>query len=147
VGIIDFDVHFGNGIASMVAGSPDIRYTSLHELGIFPNDGDPGLQGDLKNVFNVGVPYGCKGDAYLKLLEEKSLPFIKEFEPDLVIVSAGYDALGGDPLANINLKPVDYGQITRLIKENFGAVVFGLEGGYSLEGLPHALKSTILEYC
>ena len=131
----------------MVSSSPEIRYTSLHEIGIFPNEGDPGLQGEIKNVFNVGVPYGCKGDEYLKLFEENALPFIKQFEPELVIVAAGYDALGGDPLANVNLKPVDYGRITRLIKDNFGAVVFGLEGGYGLDKLPLALKSTILEYC
>lgn len=147
IGIIDFDVHFGNGIASLAAEYPQIRYTSLHELGIFPNEGDPGINGNLKNVLNIGVPYGCKGDAYLSLFEEKAVPFIKEFEPELVIVSAGYDALGLDPLANINLMPTDFGRITSKIRETFGACVFGLEGGYSLEGLPQALKSTILAYC
>ena len=80
----------------------------------------------------------------MSLLESQALPFLKEFHPELVIVCAGFDALMDDPLADINLVPLDYRMISEKISAEFGPVVFGMEGGYDLATLPLALKATIM---
>ena len=77
------------------------RYASLHQLGVFPYGGEETITGSLNNICNVGVPYGCKWNAYEPLLEGRAIPFLREFEPDLLIVSAGYDALASDTLADV----------------------------------------------
>ena len=146
VGIIDFDVHFGNGVADLVAGSENIRYTSLHQYGIFPNEGKEGeIDG---NILNIELPLGTDGKTYFPLFKEKAIPYIKDFNPDMLIVCAGYDALAKDPLADMNLQPKDYGQLAKYIKETFGdtPTLYGLEGGYDLETLPLALQETITAY-
>ena len=74
------------------------------------------------------------------------MPFLKEFDPDLVIVSAGYDALASDELANVQLVPDDYRWISEILIKNFGATVFGLEGGYNLRDLPLAVEQTLAPY-
>eukprot|EP01035_Chromulina_nebulosa_P028590 gene28590-37775_t len=142
IGIIDFDVHYGNGVADLIKSSTKIRYTSIHELGIFPI-GRGGTQetGDNGNILNIPLKYGAKFDVYEKLLREKAIPFIKEFNPELVIICAGYDALSSDELSNILLKPDDYQSISEILKESFGSsILFGLEGGYNLRDLPLAMK-------
>ena len=80
------------------------------------------------------------------MLQERAVPFLKEFNPDLVIVSAGYDALASDELANVQLVPDDYRLIAEILRENFGATVFGLEGGYNLRDLPLAVEQTLSPY-
>jgi len=151
IGIIDFDVHYGNGVADLVANSSDIRYTSLHQMNIFPNEGSPEYRGLHDNILNIEVPYACQGENYLRLFQEKAIPFIKEFNPDLVIVCAGYDALASDPLADISLQPKDYNTISTIIKDSFSAsttpVLYGLEGGYDVVNLPLALRESILPFC
>ena len=87
VGILDFDVHYGNGVADLVKSNNKIRYTSLHELNIFPlGRGGEEETGDFGNILNIPVKYGAKFDLYEKLLREKAIPFIKEFNPELVII-------------------------------------------------------------
>ena len=146
IAIIDFDVHFGNGVADLVSSNPKIRYSSMHQYGIFPNEGKGGFHGDNNNIFNIELPPNCNGSSYLPLFENKLIPFLKEFDPELVIVCAGFDAMAGDPLANMNLEPTDYRLISQKIKDSFGPVLFGLEGGYDLERLPLGLKESILPY-
>lgn len=87
VGILDFDVHYGNGIADLVKSNPKIRYSSIHELGIFPmGRGGTEETGDFNNILNCPVKYGSKFAAYELLLREKAIPFIKSFDPQLVII-------------------------------------------------------------
>jgi acetoin utilization deacetylase AcuC-like enzyme len=93
VAILDFDVHFGNGISDLVCENPNIRYTSLHQEGIFPYRGKVEEVGPIGNIRNVPLPGGTKWDTYEPALVEKAIPFLKEFDPELVIVSAGYGAL------------------------------------------------------
>ena len=146
IGIIDFDVHFGNGVADLVAGNEKIRYTSLHQYGIFPNEGQGGETDG--NIYNIELPLGTNGESYLPLFKEKAILYIKDFNPDMLIVCAGYDALSKDPLADMNLEPKDYGELAKVIRETFGDIptLYGLEGGYDLETLPLALKETINVY-
>ena len=164
VAILDFDVHHGNGIASLIKNREDIRYCSLHQLNIFPGTGAEDDEGgfQVKNMRNIGLGYNCAFEpssnkdnaSYRSLLSERALPFLFDdasFQPDLLIVSAGYDAMVSDQLANVNLLPEDYGNIALIIKEKaekYGIpTIYGLEGGYNLEDLPKAIRHTLSAYC
>ena len=118
----------------------------MHQLGVFPLGGEESFSGPLGNICNSGIPYGATLKSYLPLLTQRALPFLEEFTPELLIVSAGYDALASDELASVNLLPKDYFEIAKSIKESFGAVAMGLEGGYSIEDLPHAIEATLRPY-
>ena len=78
-----------------------LRYASLHQHGIFPNTGSPDVHGDHNNILNIPLPYNCVYSQYEPLLRERALPFLKEFEPQLLIVAAGYDALASDDMAEV----------------------------------------------
>jgi acetoin utilization deacetylase AcuC-like enzyme len=150
IGILDFDVHFGNGVAALVRDTPEIRYTSLHQMGIFPLSGDPGNSGPLGNLKNIEVPIDTTFATYEGLLDS-ALQFLKEFDPELLIVCAGYDALRSDPMAGVSLEPSDYHTIARKIRDTFidssvKGTVFGLEGGYNVQDLPLAVENTIMAY-
>lgn len=118
----------------------------MHQLGVFPLGGEDDYVGPTGNLKCVSVPYGANWGVYAPLLKEKAVPFLKEFEPDLVIVSAGYDALASDELANVQLAPEDYRTIAEILNQNFGSLVFGLEGGYNLRDLPLAVEQTLHPY-
>ena len=105
IAMLDWDVHHGNGVAALVDGDERIRYASLHEEGNFPNTGradDRGSKG-AQNLLHVPMEPGSGWEEYEVALEETVLPWLSEFDADLVIVSAGYDALALDPLANMML--------------------------------------------
>ncbi|CAN0388880.1 unnamed protein product [Ascophyllum nodosum] len=144
VAILDFDVHHGNGVAAIVKGDDRIRYSSIHQGGIFPGTGgaeDTGPLGNLKHLPFFGV--GERWETYEARFEE-SLEWLREFEPDLLIVSAGYDALEADELATASLQPEDYARMGSRIREVFGnKVAFGLEGGYNLQVTPKAIRMTL----
>ena len=150
VAILDFDVHFGNGVAALVEQCSQARYCSLHQLYVFPLSGSEQKQGPLKNLRSIGVPAFSTYAQYEPLLD-RALGFLCEqgvFEPDLLIVCAGFDALRSDPMAGVSLEPADYGKIAGKVQEAFGAlpVVYGLEGGYNLDDLPLAVESVLLAY-
>ena len=145
--ILDFDVHYGNGVADLIASNPKIRYSSLHQERIFPNSGHVDVHGQFNNIKNVPLPSGTTYATFKPLLTASVIPYLKEFDPQLVIVCAGYDALSSDDMATINLEVNDYRDMAIAIKEAFGsAVLFGLEGGYNLQELPLAVKETILPF-
>lgn len=99
------DAHHGNGNEALARELPGIAYASLHQQDAFPNTGlDPTDRGPLGNILNVPIPAYTDARAYLPLLEERVLPFLMGFEPDLLIVSAGYDSLVDDPLAQVTRK-------------------------------------------
>ncbi|CAM9630866.1 unnamed protein product [Ectocarpus sp. 6 AP-2014] len=144
VAILDFDVHHGNGVAALVKGDARIRYCSIHQGGIFPGSGgaeDSGPLGNLKHLPFFGVDETW--ETYEPRFEE-AVKWLEEFKPDLVLVSAGYDALEADELATASLQPKDYGRMGKRLKEVFGSkVAFGLEGGYNLQVTPVAIRATI----
>lgn len=143
VAILDWDVHHGNGIQDCVAGDDRIRFLSLHQGDAYPDwDAQRANRG---NTVNVPLPRGTTGKKFLAALEE-ALPFIDsdEWRPDLLIVAAGYDALVSDPVAQLSLQPESFADFSVLLKERFGKrLVFGLEGGYELEGMPKAVVRTL----
>lgn len=163
VAILDIDAHFGNGIAHCVQDEGRIRYCSIHEdknggkLGIerrgVSDDGDnPRTQeggdvGPLGNLLNINLKSGTGWDSgYRDALGRQALPFLRQNQPDLLIVSAGFDALETDWSSGLMLQPNDYRKLGEEIRRCFGdKVAMGLEGGYSFQN--HALSEAIMEFC
>ena len=173
ISILDWDVHFGQGLMDILnrcstPEDPDtdwtkqIRYVSLHQVPCFPYEGQSRkVQGPYHNIMTIPIqPESTWSCGYRELFTTHALPFVftkdeEEWEPDLIIVCAGYDALDSDDMASVNLVAKDYGEMTRLLLEHIKqsskqpAMVFGLEGGYQLRdgvtggNLSDALISTI----
>jgi acetoin utilization deacetylase AcuC-like enzyme len=143
VAILDWDVHHGNGTQAIVETNPNIRFCSLHESPQYPRTGAASERGFHENVLNLPVSAGSTIEDYEPLFKQKVLPFLSEFEPDLLIVSAGYDANADDPLAGVSLKPDDYRVFTEYCLGLTHKIVFGLEGGYDYEALSRSVVATI----
>lgn len=143
VAILDWDVHHGNGTQALVEENAAIAYCSLHQLPAYPGTGHSYETGFHQNVLNLPMPPGSASDAYQMQFEQKVIPFLKEFNPDLLIISAGYDANAADPLANINLQPQDYGAFTQQCLSVTDHILFGLEGGYDYNALSQSVLATI----
>ncbi|WP_066425351.1 histone deacetylase [Anabaena sp. 4-3] len=143
VAILDWDVHHGNGTQAIVEMHPQIAYCSLHQYPCYPGTGRATEHGFHNNVLNLPVPPGSDITVYQPLVEQKIVPFLAEFQPDLLIVSAGYDANADDPLASINLQPRDYAVLTDYCLGITRKILFGLEGGYDFETLAQSVIATI----
>jgi acetoin utilization deacetylase AcuC-like enzyme len=143
VAILDWDVHHGNGTQAIVETNPQIAYCSLHQYPCYPGTGKASETGFHNNVLNLPVPPGSDLSLYQPLFEKKVVPFLSDFQPDLLIVSAGYDANAADPLARINLQPQDYGLFTDYCLGITRKILFGLEGGYDLTALSQSVVATI----
>jgi acetoin utilization deacetylase AcuC-like enzyme len=143
VAILDWDVHHGNGTQAIVESYPEIAYCSLHQYPAYPGTGRASEQGFYKNVLNLPLPPGSDISVYQPLWQYKILPFLNNFHADLLIVSAGYDALEADPLASIFLQPEDFGLFTQYCLGVTRKVLFGLEGGYELLSLSKSVISTV----
>ena len=140
VAIIDFDVHHGNGTQDLVEDDPRILFCSTHEMPLYPGTGDPSDTGPHGTVVNVALPAGTDGPGLLAVLEDKVFPRVAAHRPELILVSAGFDAHRADPLAGLMLEAADFAAITARIcdlAETFcaGRVVSALEGGYDLGAL------------
>jgi acetoin utilization deacetylase AcuC-like enzyme len=155
VGIIDFDVHHGNGTEHAVKDEPRIRFTSSHQYPLYPGTGHPDYTGPHNTILNIPLEEGSGMDSYRDLLKEKMLPhalFHSEpvDPPGLVIVSAGFDTLDVDPLASLEFKVGDFEEICENIvaatsaTANHERIILGLEGGYNLgpNGLGAAVVSS-----
>jgi acetoin utilization deacetylase AcuC-like enzyme len=128
--IIDCDVHHGNGTQALVEADRRIRYVSLHQWPLYPGTGQAHERG-VGNVFNVPLPPGLPRKEYVRSLDNAVERAVDGWSPDLILVSAGFDAMAGDPLAGFTLEPEDYGVWTRnwlTLGAPIGAV---LEGGYT----------------
>ncbi len=143
VGIFDWDVHHGNGTQACVETIPNIAYCSIHQAPHYPGTGAAHEQGQHQNVLNIPMAAGSGGAEYFQAMTTQVIPFFQAFAPDLLLVSAGYDAHRDDPLSETVLAPTDYGQMTRLCQTISPHVVFGLEGGYDLQGLATSVEATI----
>lgn len=142
VAILDFDVHHGNGTQAIFEESPEVLYVSSHQFPLYPGTGHPGEQG-CGNVLNLPLAPGAGSTEFRTAWTSQGLPALDRFDPDLVIVSAGFDAHRADPLGQLLLEDDDYEWIMREICAIANTVCGGklvsiLEGGYDLEALASA---------
>lgn len=149
VAIMDFDVHHGNGTQDIFWSDRNVLYCSTHQMPLFPGTGGRDERGEFDNIVNAPLSSGADGTAFREALETVILPRIDAFRPDLIVISAGFDAHRLDPLANINLTEADFAWVTaRLLdladKHCKGRVVSLLEGGYDLEGLARSVAAHVL---
>jgi acetoin utilization deacetylase AcuC-like enzyme len=143
VAVVDFDVHHGNGTQEAFYSRPELFYASSHQSPFYPGTGARAERGVADNIVNVPLPRGCDSAMFRKAIETEMLPEIRRFNPELLIISAGFDAHHLDPLAGLGLQDDDYRWITEELMKIAdecceGRVVSILEGGYSLEGLASA---------
>ena len=143
VAILDWDVHHGNGTEAIVQDYPNMAYCSLHQHPCYPGTGRKSDRGIYNNILNLPLPPGSTIEDYQPAFEQEVIPFLKTFQPDLLIVSAGYDANHQDSIANISLQPSDYGLFSQYVTEITNLVLFGLEGGYHLETLGQSVVATL----
>jgi acetoin utilization deacetylase AcuC-like enzyme len=140
VAVIDFDVHHGNGTQTVAEGLPNLMFASSHQYPFYPGTGAADETGPAGNIVNAPLASGSDGLAWRRAMERVLLPALDAFAPELIFVSAGFDAHKADPLANLALDESDYAWGGRALKELAGArsggrIVSTLEGGYDLAAL------------
>jgi acetoin utilization deacetylase AcuC-like enzyme len=140
VAVVDFDVHHGNGSQEIFWSDKTVMYCSTHQMPLYPGTGAIGETGAFDTVVNAPLRPGDGGDAFRAAFEDRILPRLLAYAPELIIISAGFDAHMRDPLANINLIEPDFAWATQEIMEVAdgcadGRIVSLLEGGYDLEAL------------
>jgi acetoin utilization deacetylase AcuC-like enzyme len=148
VAIVDFDVHHGNGSQDIFWSDKSVMYCSTHEMPLFPGTGAVSERGEFNTVVNAPLRAGDAGDAFRLAFETAILPRLREFKPDLLVISAGFDAHTRDPLANLNLVEADYAWVTQKLMEIAdqsanGRIVSMLEGGYDLQGLARSAAAHV----
>jgi acetoin utilization deacetylase AcuC-like enzyme len=148
--IVDWDVHHGNGTQSIFYDDPSVLYFSVHQRGTYGTTGSPAEASDGKGVgltINVLLEAGMGDTAYQEAFEEKLLPAARQFRPDLVLVSAGFDA-GEHDRCGMQVTAAGFADLTRIVKDIArkycnGRLVTVLEGGYNLEGLAECVESHV----
>jgi acetoin utilization deacetylase AcuC-like enzyme len=140
VAIVDFDVHHGNGTQALVQDDPRILFISSHQMPLWPGTGTAHDTGPLDTVLNVPLKPGTGSREFRAIYERLVFPRVDAFAPQLLLISAGFDAHANDPLAGLNLTTADFGWVTGRLcdladKHCQGRVVSALEGGYDLEAL------------
>ena len=140
VAVLDFDVHHGNGTQDIFFADPALFYGSSHQFPCYPGTGAAGERGVAGNVVNAPLPPGATGAQFRAAWADIILPALDRFAPELVIVSAGFDAHKADPLAQLRLETADFGWITEQLlavagRHAKGRLVSVLEGGYDLDAL------------
>jgi acetoin utilization deacetylase AcuC-like enzyme len=148
VAIVDFDVHHGNGTQHIFWDDPTVMYASTHQMPHYPGTGAVGERGEHNQIVNAPLRAGDGGDAFREAMETAILPRVEAFAPDLMIISAGFDAHRRDPLGNLNLIEADFSWATRKLmevarKRSHERVVSVLEGGYDLEGLSRSVAAHV----
>jgi acetoin utilization deacetylase AcuC-like enzyme len=146
--VIDFDVHHGNGTQEIFWADPTVLYCSTHEMPLYPGTGAISERGERDTIVNAPLRAGDGGPQFREAFEATILPRLKSFAPDLVMISAGFDAHYRDPLANLNLKAEDYRWVTQKLMDLAdgtakGRVVSVLEGGYDLQGLAESVDAHV----
>jgi acetoin utilization deacetylase AcuC-like enzyme len=146
--VVDFDVHHGNGTQEIFWADPTMMYCSTHQMPLFPGTGASGERGEHDTIVNAPLASGDGGAKFRAAFEHVILPQLQKFAPELVIVSAGFDAHRRDPLASLNLDAEDFGWVTRKLmdvadKAAGGRIVSVLEGGYDLQGLRESVAAHV----
>jgi acetoin utilization deacetylase AcuC-like enzyme len=148
VAIVDFDVHHGNGSQEIFWSDPSVMYCSTHQMPLYPGTGAVGERGRHNTIVNAPLRAGDGGKEFRVALEQSILPRLRDFRPELIVISAGFDAHMRDPLANLNLIEPDFGWVTQQIMavadhSAQGRVVSVLEGGYDLEALAQSAAAHV----
>jgi len=148
VAIVDFDVHHGNGSQEIFWSDPSVMYCSTHQMPLYPGTGAVGERGQHNTIVNAPLRAGDGGNEFRFAFEQSILPRLRDFRPELIVISAGFDAHMRDPLANLNLIEPDFGWVTRQImavadQSAQGRVVSVLEGGYELEALAQSAAAHV----
>jgi len=151
VAVVDWDVHHGNGTQEMFYGDPSVLYVSLHQWPFYPGTGSAEEVGAGDGTgFTVNVPLSAGADdsVYRDAFERVVGPVLSEFDPDLLLVSAGFDAHVRDPLASMRVTESGYGEMMRRLARALprgaaGRIGIVLEGGYDLEGLRRSLRAVV----
>jgi acetoin utilization deacetylase AcuC-like enzyme/predicted amidohydrolase len=149
--IVDWDVHHGNGTQAIFYDDPTVFYFSTHQSPFYPGTGGADEKGEGKGLgftLNVPLPAGSGDAEYTKAFEERLKPAAAAFQPDFVLISAGFDAARGDLLGRMDLTPEGYAQLTRIVKaiaQQYcrGRLVSVLEGGYNLEALAASVEAHV----
>jgi acetoin utilization deacetylase AcuC-like enzyme len=141
--IVDWDVHHGNGTQALVEREPSIHFVSMHQWPWYPGTGPAEDRGVVNNVWNIPMPASLAPERYVSALQQGVEAAAAQFTPDLVLISAGFDALRGDPLGGFTLEYEHVRQLTRFVVEHAdtwceGRVVSALEGGYNTDRLGEA---------
>ncbi len=148
IAIVDWDVHHGNGTQDIFWDDASVLYASIHEMPLYPGTGAASERGTQGTIVNVPLRAGEGSDEFREAFEVAILPRLDAFRPDLVVISAGFDAHWRDPLASLNLRETDFAWATRKLMEAAdrhagGRIVSVLEGGYDLDALA---KSTAAHF-
>jgi acetoin utilization deacetylase AcuC-like enzyme len=147
--IVDWDVHHGNGTQALFWDDPSVLYVSTHQSPFYPGTGaadEVGGSRALGLTVNVPLPAGATGDVVRRALDDVAAPIIEDFGPTWVLVSAGFDAHRGDPLADLALSGGDFAELARTVSAYAprpGRLVVVLEGGYDLQGLRSSVAATL----
>ena len=144
IAIVDFDVHHGNGTQDIFYENESVLFISTHQYPFYPGTGSEKEKGKFNNIYNIPLPAGTSSDEYLNAFQF-ALKKLKEFKPEFVLISAGFDGHYADPLAQLKLETEDFYKITKRILETSkkfcdGKVVSILEGGYDLKALCDSTK-------
>jgi acetoin utilization deacetylase AcuC-like enzyme len=147
VAIVDFDVHHGNGTQDVFWDDPSVLFASTHQMPLYPGSGALSETG-AGNIFNAPLREGDGGDQFREAFLERILPAVDDFAPDLILVSAGFDAHWRDPLAGLQLTAQDFdwatGRLMDLADRHCGSrLVSVLEGGYDLQGLAESAAAHV----
>lgn len=148
VAIVDFDVHHGNGSQDIFWNDKSVMYCSTHEMPLYPGTGAVSERGEHDMIVNAPLRAGDGGDKFREALDNAILPRLRNFRPDFLIISAGFDAHTRDPLANLNLVEADYTWVTQRLMQIAdesaqGRIVSLLEGGYDLQGLARSTAAHV----
>jgi acetoin utilization deacetylase AcuC-like enzyme len=146
VAVLDFDVHHGNGTQSVSERDPRVFFASTHGSPLYPGTGFADERGPRDTVLNRPLPPGADGETWRRVMTSEVFPALARFEPELLLVSAGFDAHAEDPLAPLELQDEDYAwagaQIASFaLRVCKGRVVSALEGGYSLDALTRSVAA------
>jgi acetoin utilization deacetylase AcuC-like enzyme len=141
VAIVDWDVHHGNGTQDIFWDDGSVLFASLHQWPFYPGTGGPGEENE--TTVNVPLPAGASDDAYLRAFDERVEPAVRAFEPDLLLVSAGFDAHMDDPLAGMRVSAEGFRELARRTAALGSRVAAVLEGGYDPRTLPTLVRMAL----
>ncbi|MFL2810968.1 MAG: histone deacetylase family protein [Paracoccaceae bacterium] len=144
VAVVDFDVHHGNGTQEILWDDPNVLFVSTHQMPLWPGSGTHEEHGKHQNILNIPIQANTDGPAFRQKFDEIILPRLDSYKPEILIISAGFDAHYKDPLANIELMTEDYEWITHRLcdiadEHADGRLISSLEGGYNLAALAESV--------
>ena len=141
VAIVDFDVHHGNGTEAIFRDDDSVLFVSLHQWPFYPGSGGPDDQ--TETTVNVPLRAGSGDEEYVEAFEQIVEPAVERFEPELVLVSAGFDAHTADPLSDMRVTEDGFRELARRCRTLSDRVAAVLEGGYELETLPDLVDAAL----